>query len=179
MKMVDTLLPFCSLFSISCTPWSQSNTTRTIEELEADRNKERPMIDWLVNSVVSSIHARGHMYLFQNQWKSNVWAESPLTWLMNGDSEPVDSVVDQCRHGAFDYETRQLIRKRTLFRGNRRLKQSSKRCNCVQPHAENQGSFQGVQKTAHAAEYPNALCRALLRDIQHQATLGQARMGMQ
>ena len=63
-KMVDTLLPFCSLFSISCTPWSQSNTTRTIEELEADRNKERPIIDWLVNSVVSSIQARGHMYLF-------------------------------------------------------------------------------------------------------------------
>ena len=60
------------------------------------------------------------------------------------------------------------IRKRTLLMKPRgfTLRSVSQRCRCVHPHAWLQGRRpDGVARTAAAAAYTPALCRALARDI--------------
>ena len=162
--------PRHTLCEFLCRPWSQSTNRSDPGELEQRRQAERPMLYWFATVLFPEILTDGNNFIVEDPWRSYIWTDSPLKELdaliHSFHGTPHDNTTGQCRHGARDDEQDRPIRKRTIFKSAARLRDTSKRCDCVTQHANLQmNDSKGFKRTAKAARYPQRLCKALVRDM--------------
>ena len=161
-KLIDeietNLAPDVEYMSPACRPWSIASTRRDLEQTQRERNEEMPTINYLKSKVKKQ--CRNHRgYIWEQPWSSAMWEHLE-------DNPGEKQRTDQCRFGACD-EVENPILKPTGLQSSLALHHSLRRCKGHQgkKHGWLQGQFQGACRTTIAAIYPEALCRAIIKDV--------------
>eukprot|EP00435_Cladocopium_sp_Y103_P061866 s1483_g23.t1 len=161
-KLIDEIeamfQPDVEYMSPACRPWSIASTRRDLEQTQRERNDEMPVIEYLKKKAKHQCkNHRG--YIFEQPWSSAMWDHLE-------DNPGQVQRTDQCRFGAKD-EVGNPILKPTGLQSCLALKHCLQRCkgHLAKKHGWLQGIVQGNNRTALASVYPEALCRAIIKDI--------------
>eukprot|EP00435_Cladocopium_sp_Y103_P007263 s3374_g2.t1 len=144
--------------SPTCRPWSISSTRRDLSQTTKERNEEMPTVEFIKKKFKKRCRNKKASVLEQ-PWTSALWehlADLPGECLR----------TDQCRFGAQD-ELNNPILKPTGLHSDFGLRHSIMRCVGHQGrrHGWLQGTTQGINRTTIAAVYPEAFCKALIKDF--------------
>ena len=161
-KLIDeienNLAPDVEYMSPACRPWSIASTRRDLEQTQRERDEEMPTIEYLKSKAKKQ--CRNHRgYVWEQPWSSAMWPHL--------EDNPGDiQRTDQCRFGACD-EVQNPILKPTGLQSSLALRHSLRRCkgHMGKRHGWLQGQYQGACRTTLAAIYPEALCRAIIKDV--------------
>ena len=151
-------LPDVNFYSPSCRPWSISSTRRDLAQTQRERNEEMPTVNY-IKGKIKARHKRKKGYILEQPWTSALWENLKDN---SGDLQR----TDQCRYKAMD-ELENPILKPTGLQSNIQLRYSINRCNghLGRKHGWLQGTTMGHNRTTLAAVYPEALCRAIIKDV--------------
>jgi hypothetical protein len=161
--------PGVILISPDCRVWGNAGNRADPEQREEDRMATRPFLLWLHEQCALQ-DQKGAGYLTENPVGSVIFTESPLMHNKHNANFQKLQRTDQCRHGCVD-ETGKAIKKPTFWDANFKLRKTAVRCHAEfhnsQPHGELRGRAPGTagNRTALAAVYPLALCKAILADV--------------
>ena len=150
--------PDVTFYSPSCRPWSISSTKRDLALTQQERMEEMPTIQYIKKKINDGCKKR-RGYLLEQPWSSALWEH-----LRDNPGEV--HRTDQCQFNAKD-ELDNPILKPTGLQSSLVLRHSLKRCkgHGGKRHGWLQGAFQGMNRTTLAAVYPEAMCKAIIKDI--------------
>ena len=161
-KLIDEIesnfKPDVEYQSPACRPWSIASTRRDLEQTQRERNDEMPTIEYLKSKAKKQ--CRDHRgFILEQPWSSAMWSHLE-------DNPGEIQRTDQCRFGACD-EVQNPILKPTGLQSNLALRHCLRRCkgHMGKKHGWLQGQYQVAFRTTLAAIYPEALCRAIIKDI--------------
>ena len=150
--------PDVTFYSPSCRPWSISSTKRDLALTQQERMEEMPTIQYIKKKINDGCKKR-RGYLLEQPWSSALWEHLR-------DNPGEIHRTDQCQFNAKD-ELDNPILKPTGLQSSLVLRHSLKRCkgHGGKRHGWLQGAFQGMNRTTLAAVYPEAMCKAIIKDI--------------
>ena len=159
----EALRPICTSIEPRCRFWSKSGNTRKPETTQTEREKERPLHNFVCGHVGKIVHSRRHV-LVENPQTSALWIASALakifslpriTWF----------VTHQCRFS--NKPDGQRHRKATTLVTTVPLEACIKLCQCLNGHIQLQGVDPETHllRTASAAAFPAKFCLAIASDI--------------
>ena len=144
----------------SCRPWSISSTRRDLNQTQQEREAELPTVNFIKKTFKRRCkNKKGN--ILEQPWSSALWEHLQ-------DLPGELHRTDQCRYKACDEQMNPIL-KPTGLHSDFHLKHSISRCRGHQgrKHGWLQGAVQGMNRTTMAAVYPEALCRALVKDIKY------------
>ena len=170
---VDELFrPLATTLEPRCKSWSHAGSRRDPNTTHAIRNKEGPMLSFVVNHA-HKLHKCCRLWWAENPKTSAIWTESPMvktdTFKYDNSEErkQCNNITTMCGHSAAPDGDRSL--KLTRMKGNVILWYCIKICVCRYGHLMLQGKDPetGLNRTASAAAYSDKFCNNLCRDIIH------------
>eukprot|EP00435_Cladocopium_sp_Y103_P017747 s172_g4.t1 len=142
----------------TCRPWSISSTRRDLEQTKRERDEEMPIINF-IKKKFKERSKRRKANILEQPWSSALWDQLQ-------DLPGERHRTDQCRFKACDEEGNPIL-KPTGLHSDFLLKHSVARCHGHhgRKHGWLQGAVNGKNRTTMAAVYPEALCKALVKDV--------------
>ena len=152
--------PDVTFYSPSCRPWSISSTKRDLAVTQQERMNEMPTVQYIKKKINDGCKNR-RGYILEQPWSSALWEHLR-------DKPGETHRTDQCQFNAKD-EMDNPILKPTGLQSSLVLKHSLKRCkgHGGKRHGWLQGAFQGMNRTTMAAVYPEAMCKAIIKDVKN------------
>jgi len=156
--------PMLVFASPTCGPWSSSNTNLDLTTKHDIRQVELHAFNLFGEIAIQQTSMAADFVLEQSQASELLKQPAALELLQLPGVLP-DQILHQCMHGAIDRETKQPVKKPTLFRGTVALTRN-KTCDKSHTHQHLQGKYSdGVSRTSWAQTYPWRLCYDLSKDF--------------
>ena len=160
LQAQELMDPKVIVMSPSCAPWVSTAKDLTDDDRDYLRAHEQEALRF-VKVMANRQAERGHAFVVEQPWTSNMWRHSVLATLQQDlrGCRPRQR-TDLCCFGAVDRKGFPLL-KATGLQGNISLRNSTRRC---QGHRVEHGSVQGNPDRMSTA-FPQLFCKAIIKDI--------------
>ena len=172
-KIIEDDDPFLLALAPICGPWSSwqhvnmSKSEQMYEKVMEERKEWYPVLKWLAKIVKGRLR-KGREVVWENPWPSMMWKLTFVAELHSGDYENAITGeivelcrLDQCMYGLCHPDTGEPHQKATGMLLSSRSMKAHLRELCDGSHSH--APLAGGNLTKKAQEWPQSLCRAILR----------------